>query len=504
MESIAQRLRGAKRVAPLIVVLCWALVQWVRKIRAKFPEPGLRLPLLGHMHMIDIKNLAWELERLRKKVNSKVMGLWLGSDYWVYITSPELTHKVFVENGHSSAGRSAPMPAELARGERGIALNQGPEWVKHRKLLLRELVGSKQRTEVACVVFDELVDRIGAASERGSDATVPAINHMIHSTICDAMCVLIFGQRQSQDRVEEILQHIDYIGKASFDYMMMVRIPFYRWLGLETVSKFESSCHRMLAIVGQILEERKQAVLEARRNNAAVSDDDNLLADHEEHPFLDEILFEALQGGLDTTTAVIEWTIAYVTDNPHVQERLHSELDKVLGDRKPTLQDRHNTPYFNAVILETLRLAQVSSLIIPHKATAPIELQGYGTIPKGATLVYSFNELHGSPELYNKPLEFNPDRFLNEDKAETCSPKTVFNKEDGYRKVIPWAIGPRSCPGYSLAFLELYLCLGRIFQNFSFSSPKPVDLTHYTDSIPVRVKDFVPTVHRRQPKSLSR
>ena len=42
--------------------------------------------------------------------------------------------------------------------------------------------------------------------------------------------------------------------------------------------------------------------------------------------------------------------------NPEVQRRAHEELDQVIGkSRLPTLEDKPNLPYINAICLECLR-----------------------------------------------------------------------------------------------------------------------------------------------------
>ena len=55
----------------------------------------------------------------------------------------------------------------------------------------------------------------------------------------------------------------------------------------------------------------------------------------------------------------------------------------------------------------------------------------------------------------------------------------------------------RHCPGYALATFELYVGISKLLWEFEFSSATTVDLRHYTNSIPVRVKGFAPTVTRR-------
>ena len=40
---------------------------------------------------------------------------------------------------------------------------------------------------------------------------------------------------------------------------------------------------------------------------------------------------------------------------PHVQAKAQAELDRVLGDRLPTFQDRNDLPYINAICKEIQR-----------------------------------------------------------------------------------------------------------------------------------------------------
>ena len=46
--------------------------------------------------------------------------------------------------------------------------------------------------------------------------------------------------------------------------------------------------------------------------------------------------------------------------HPDVQKRAQEELDRVVGtDRLPTLDDRENLPFVNAVIMEVMRSEQI-------------------------------------------------------------------------------------------------------------------------------------------------
>ena len=467
-------------------VLAYATMEHFREKR--FKEPGMRLPLIGHLHSFDFRNLPWELERLRGYVNEKVMGLWLGPDYLVYVTTPELTHKVFVEQGAKSSGRSAKMPLELDIGNKGLVLNEGPAWKKNRRLILRELIGSKERTKVVGHVFDELTGNIGASAMMNSNFEVSGLGTLIHKAVASGMCMMIFGFQLPDELVDEILEHVDYIGAKSFDYMMLIRVPFYKVFGFETVKRFEYACQRMVQIVDQVVETRmKSEAYKAKGMGSIVPD-----------PYLSEVLFEAIQGGLDTTTAVLEWCIAYLADDTAFQKRIHDEMDTVCGSDGPVLEDQDKLVLLNAAIMETLRLVQISSVVVPHKATEAIDLgDKYAKIPRGSTLLWSFNEMHGDEKLWGDPLVFRPDRFIDDFPGLTPNPNKDLTSTGEFKKYMPFGIGPRHCPGYKLATYELYIGLSKLLWAYEFTSRMPIDLSHYTNSIPVRVKGFVPTVKKR-------
>lgn len=73
--------------------------------------------------------------------------------------------------------------------------------------------------------------------------------------------------------------------------------------------------------------------------------------------------------GVETTSTVLKWAIAYLIHHPQVQKRIQEELDSVVGgDRPPQLSDRGNLPYLEATIREVLRIRPVAPLLIPHVA----------------------------------------------------------------------------------------------------------------------------------------
>ena len=143
----------------------------------------------------------------------------------------------------------------------------------------------------------------------------------------------------------------------------------------------------------------------------------------EQHPLKQEHLHHSLcdlfGAGTDTTATTLAWAILYMIVYPDVQRKIHEELDKAIGrKRMPTLDDRKAIPYTEAVLLEVQRKATIVPLGVPHSATKDSKLYGYD-IPAGTLLMSNIWAVHHDPKIWNKPDEFIPERFLNEDE-ECC------------------------------------------------------------------------------------
>lgn len=78
-------------------------------------------------------------------------------------------------------------------------------------------------------------------------------------------------------------------------------------------------------------------------------------------------------------------------------------------------------------------------------------------------VVFNVDSVHYDPEVFEKPYEFNPERFINEDGK-------LVNTD----KVWVFSIGKRACPGESLAVLEVFLYFAIIMQNYTIEADGPL------------------------------
>ncbi|XP_056277181.1 cytochrome P450 2J1-like [Pseudoliparis swirei] len=146
--------------------------------------------------------------------------------------------------------------------------------------------------------------------------------------------------------------------------------------------------------------------------------------------------------------------------------KVQAEIDEVIGtSRQPSMEDRADLPYTEAVIHEIQRMANIGPLSLPHATTREIHLGG-STIPKGVTVIPNLNSVLFDKNEWETPDTFNPGHFLNQEGK--------FVKRAAF---LPFSAGKRVCLGENLARMELFLFFTSLMQHFIISMPageKPV------------------------------
>ncbi|QRV88264.1 cytochrome P450 family protein [Ceratobasidium sp. AG-Ba] len=152
--------------------------------------------------------------------------------------------------------------------------------------------------------------------------------------------------------------------------------------------------------------------------------------------------------GSTTTVAVIVAFILEMALHPEIANAARAEIDSVVDrDRLPILSDRESLPFFEAVLLEIMRLWPPAPLGIAHCTSQEVEFRGY-RIPKGATVYSNIWAITHDPALYSSPHTFNPHRFL----------KPLPDPDP--RKYI-FGFGKRICPGVNVANNSTFvMCAG--------------------------------------------
>jgi cytochrome P450 len=157
--------------------------------------------------------------------------------------------------------------------------------------------------------------------------------------------------------------------------------------------------------------------------------------------------------GHETTASTLSWTWWLLAKNPAAEAKLHSELDAVLGDRAPTLDDLPKLVYTGHVITESLRLYP-AVWGMARLVAEDHEIAGY-PVTKGMGVAMAQWVVQRDPRWYDAPEEFRPERW--EGDLLKRLPRFAY---------FPFGGGPRQCIGNAFALMEAALILATIARKF--------------------------------------
>jgi cytochrome P450 family 78 subfamily A len=163
--------------------------------------------------------------------------------------------------------------------------------------------------------------------------------------------------------------------------------------------------------------------------------------------------------GTDAMAVLMEWALARVVLHRDVQANVHRELDEVVGRNNPAAP---SLPYLHALLKEALRMHPPGPLLSwRHRAISDTYVDGH-LVPAGTTAMVNQWAMSRDPEVWDAPLEFQPERFLPGGKGQGVSALGA----DG--RLVPFGSGRRSCPGKSLAMTTVTAWMATLLHEFEW------------------------------------
>jgi cytochrome P450 len=367
----------------------------------------------------------------------------------------------------------------------GLVTSEGELWKRQRRLA--QPAFHRQRLGATVSVMtrrtDEILQRLDAFAASGEafdlHAQMSALALLIVSEV-------LFGADLSGDvalvgpEVSRILEILTHRMRTLWQL-----VPI--WVPTPKSIRF----HRSRALLDRIV----NGLIAARRQRADGPDREDLLAmlmeardadtgaGMSDRQLRDEVMTLFLAGH-ETTANALTWTFMLLAGAPSVEARLHAEVDEVLGGRAPGFEDLPRLGYTSRVIDESLRLYP-PAWVVTRAALAPDAIGGF-RIDTGDNLLLSQYLTHRHPDFWERPEEFDPDRFLPERSAGR--PRFAY---------FPFGGGPRQCIGNQFALMEAAAVLSRIAQRFQISLV-PEHKIELDPSITLRPKNGVQVRVRRR------
>lgn len=345
----------------------------------------------------------------------------------------------------------------------GLLTADGEEWRAQRRSLA-SLFTPRQVTAFADAMAEATragVERLrahdGQAIDQGIDQGIDMSHEMARLTL-EILEHTLFSSglgRNAGEFQQAVTRYFDTIGRVDlFDLMGLPQfLPRFgrrkgqatlEWFG-QAVEDIVGARRKLIADGGSAPRDLLTLLLEAQdpETGRGMPEDD-----------LRANIVTFIGAGHETTANALTWTFYLLSQSPDWRARVEAESDAQL-DAGPmdTLADR--MPVTKAVLEEALRLYPPAA-ILTRTAISADEIGGKH-IRAGTLVTVSPFLLHRHRTLWERPDEFDPNRFLgaNRDRIDRFA-------------YIPFGAGPRVCIGMGFALQEAIIVLAHLTRVFRF------------------------------------
>ncbi|EDO29403.1 predicted protein [Nematostella vectensis] len=483
-------------VPALLISLALIYIFYSRKER--LPPGPAPWPIIGNLDLLIRKEALYKTFTNLSHKYGGVFRLYLGSKP-VVVLNGKAIYDSLARQPSVFAGRPT-LPPSLDFGmdpDYGV-LDYGPLWKFYKKLghSAVRVHGTDRLNEAIRVEVDEVCRRLDSLDGQPVD-----ISKEFGIATTNVICARLFGSRYDVHdpeflRIYEIHNKISRVVMSSRSLSDV--FPFL--VNILPESKERRELRELLQERYTIIW-RKYKEHEQTFTPGVIRDYTDLLIDAKlseknshkltENGIISTGLASQFLAGSETTASTLSWSVVYLLNDSDVQERIHNELDDVIGKGQlPQLSHKKKLPVLEAFTAETLRLSCIGPLGMPHKTTRDTFLRGHA-IPKGTTVVPNLWSLHHDSTEWKDPFKFDINRFLEDG---------VFRApaNDAY---LPFSAGPRVCLGEELARSELFLFLARLLQKFDFVTPLGLEvpsLDAEDSGIVLHPKPFLACARRRK------
>ncbi|KAM7260028.1 hypothetical protein ACFE04_015769 [Oxalis oulophora] len=460
----------------LLLLLSRGTTIWKQRQNGNKLPPGPRsLPIIGNLHMLGALPHR-SLAKLAQKYGP-IMSLKLGQVRTIVVTSPQAAELFLKTHDIVFASRPKSQASEImSYGAKGIALTPyGSYWRNIRKVCTLELLTASKIGMFAPMRKEEVWSLVEEIKEAAMAHEIVDLTKIVNQVVENITYRMILGRKKDDEF--DLKSVISSVISLAGTFNLSDYVPYLAPFDIKGLAK------RMKA-VSKSAEELLEKIISDHEKDKS----DNLHQNDHYKDFVDVLLtmlhqpmdpkdehshiidktnikatmLGMLAASLDTTSTVIDWTLAELLTHPHVMTRLQEELECVIGNKRVVEEnDLVNLPYFDMVIKESLRLHPALPLLIPHESMEDITIDGF-YIPKKSRMLVNFWAIGRDPDVWsNNANEFFPERFIDSN----------LDVKGHDFELIPFGSGRRGCPGLQLGLNTVKLVVAQMMHCFNWRLP---------------------------------
>ncbi|XP_021716066.1 cytochrome P450 71A1-like [Chenopodium quinoa] len=481
MEAPSLAVNVLAWLAAIAIVL---LTNHLRRRKLNLPPGPKPWPIIGNFNLIGSLP-HHSIHELSKKYGP-IMMLHFGSVPVLVGSSVEMAKNFLKTHDEAFAGRPKNAAGKYTTyNYTDITWSQyGPYWRQARKICLMELFSSKRLELYEYIRVEELNSMLRNIFNTNGEPIV--LRDHLSTMNLNVISRMVLGKKYLDKNNEEksVLTLEEF--KLMLDELFLLNgvlnlgdwIPCLKYMDVQGyVKRMKILAKKFDRFLEHVLDEHNDRREKEKESWVAKDMVDVLLQvadDPTNEVKLERIGVKAfsqdlIAGGTESSSITVEWAISELIRKPDIIAKAREEIDRVIGkERWVQEKDIQNLPYICAIVKETMRLHPVAPLLSPRLAREQVKIKGYD-VPKGSVVLVNIFSIHRDPEVYERPNEFWPDRFIG---------KSIDVKGRDF-ELLPFGSGRRMCPGYSLGLKVIETSLANLLHGFAWKLPdsmKPQDL----------------------------
>ncbi|KAL4303481.1 hypothetical protein GQ457_10G006440 [Hibiscus cannabinus] len=445
------------------------------------------LPLLGSMPHVTLAKLA--------KQYGPVMYLKMGTCNMVVASTPDAA-RAFLKTLDLNFSNRPPNAGatHLAYNSQDMVFAEyGPRWKLLRKLSNLHMLGGKALenwSQIRTVELGHMVRAMYESSQIGEVVVVPemltyAIANMIGQVILSRRVFTTKGSESNEfkDMVVELMTCAGMFNIGDF-------IPSIAWMDLQGIEGEMKKLHkRWDVLLTKMMEEHAETVHERKGKpdflDIIMANRDNSDGEKLSLVNVKALLLNLFTAGTDAPSSIIEWALAEMMKNPKILKKAQEEMDEVVGrGRRLEESDIPKLPYLQAICKETFRKHPPTPLNLPRVSTQACQINGY-YIPKNTRLSVNIWAIGRDADVWDNPLDFNPERFLSGKNAKIDPRGNDF-------ELIPFGAGRRICAGTRMGIVLVEYILGTLVHSFDWLVPPGTGELNMEEAFGLALQKAVP------------